>query len=251
MVSDCLFCWWFSTSTVCMADLINPWIGAPSAADGDLPSKINQDSDYDTFTICLSNKHTHRSQYMYLQNYLWYYTNLHIIRYFVGLLIFCLTSRSRICHLGYRDVTITGEGLHNLGLCSALRAFEQGGIFIVPHLLWHGASVFLVSSEGPPNSVVCYDTRGGCRGSILTHILTVIMMYCNKNTFNFISCRPLRIRDRTGSPHLHGYRKRRLNEADETKNRGPRSQQVWHNEDPSLLNRLSAEHRPKFIVCKG
>jgi ABC-type multidrug transport system permease subunit len=24
-------------------------------------------------------------------------------------------------------------------LCSALRAFEQGGIFIVPHLLWYGA----------------------------------------------------------------------------------------------------------------
>jgi hypothetical protein len=24
-----------------------------------------------------------------------------------------------------------------------LRAFEQGGIFIVPHLLWHGTSVFL------------------------------------------------------------------------------------------------------------
>jgi hypothetical protein len=33
------------------------------------------------------------------------------------------------------DVTIAGEGLKNLGLCSALRAFEQGGIFIVPHLL--------------------------------------------------------------------------------------------------------------------
>jgi hypothetical protein len=29
----------------------------------------------------------------------------------------------------------TGEGLPNLGLCSALTAFEQGGIFIVPHLL--------------------------------------------------------------------------------------------------------------------
>jgi hypothetical protein len=28
-----------------------------------------------------------------------------------------------------------GEGLENLGLSSALRAFEQGGIFIVPHLL--------------------------------------------------------------------------------------------------------------------
>jgi hypothetical protein len=33
------------------------------------------------------------------------------------------------------DVTYAGEGLSNLGLCSALRAFEQGGIFIVPHLL--------------------------------------------------------------------------------------------------------------------
>jgi hypothetical protein len=33
------------------------------------------------------------------------------------------------------DVTIAGEGLQNLGLCSALRAFDQGGIFIVPNLL--------------------------------------------------------------------------------------------------------------------
>jgi hypothetical protein len=32
-----------------------------------------------------------------------------------------------IFHL-YGDVTITGEGLQNLGLFSALRAFEQGGI---------------------------------------------------------------------------------------------------------------------------
>ena len=48
----------------------------------------------------------------------------------------------------------------NLGLCSALRAFEQGGIFIVPHLLWHGASVFPVSSEGPPHLVAFYDTQG-------------------------------------------------------------------------------------------
>jgi hypothetical protein len=35
----------------------------------------------------------------------------------------------------YGDATIAGEGLQNLDLCSALRAFEQGGIFIVPHLL--------------------------------------------------------------------------------------------------------------------
>ena len=28
--------------------------------------------------------------------------------------------------------------------------FEQGGIFIVPHLLRHGASVYTLSIEGPP-----------------------------------------------------------------------------------------------------
>jgi hypothetical protein len=32
-------------------------------------------------------------------------------------------------------VTIAGEWLQNLCVCSALKAFEQGGIFIVPHLL--------------------------------------------------------------------------------------------------------------------
>jgi hypothetical protein len=69
------------------------------------------------------------------------------------------TSCSRIFHL-YGEVTITGEGLQNLDLCSALRAFEQGGIFIVPHLLWHWASVFPVSSEGLPQSVAFYNTQG-------------------------------------------------------------------------------------------
>jgi hypothetical protein len=29
-----------------------------------------------------------------------------------------------------------------IGLCSALRAFERGGIFIVQHLLWHGTYFF-------------------------------------------------------------------------------------------------------------
>jgi hypothetical protein len=37
--------------------------------------------------------------------------------------------------LKYGDVTITDERLQNLGQCSALRAFEQEGVFIVPHLL--------------------------------------------------------------------------------------------------------------------
>jgi hypothetical protein len=46
------------------------------------------------------------------------------------------------------------------GLWSSLRAFEQGEIFIVPYLLWHGASVFPVSSEEPPHSVDSYDIEG-------------------------------------------------------------------------------------------
>jgi hypothetical protein len=33
------------------------------------------------------------------------------------------------------SLTIAGERLQNLILCLVLRAFEQGGIFIVPHLL--------------------------------------------------------------------------------------------------------------------
>jgi hypothetical protein len=70
-------------------------------------------------------------------------------------MIYGFTSRSRIFHV-YGDVAIAGDGVQNLGLCSALRAFEQWGIFIVPHLLWHGTSVFSVSSEG----VASYNTRG-------------------------------------------------------------------------------------------
>ena len=90
----------------------------------------------------------------------WYWTMMFMKDWLIDwLIIYGFTSRSRIFHL-YGDVTIAGEGLQNLGLCSALRAFEQGGIFIVPHLLWHGTSVFPVSSEGPPLSVAFYDTHG-------------------------------------------------------------------------------------------
>jgi hypothetical protein len=52
---------------------------------------------------------------------------IHSICLFVYLLLYVQHS--------YGDVTITGEGLQNLGLCSALKAFEQGGIFMVSHLL--------------------------------------------------------------------------------------------------------------------
>jgi hypothetical protein len=74
---------------------------------------------------------------------------------------------SRIFHL-YSDITTGGaERQQNLGLCSVLRAFDEGGVFIVPHQLRYGASVFLVSSEWPPRLVASYDTQ-----PILTWILT-------------------------------------------------------------------------------
>jgi hypothetical protein len=37
--------------------------------------------------------------------------------------------------LTHGDITIAGEGLQNIGLCSTFRAFEQRGVFIVPQLL--------------------------------------------------------------------------------------------------------------------
>jgi hypothetical protein len=50
------------------------------------------------------------------------------------LIFYGFTSRSRIFH-SYGDVTIAGERHQNLSLCSALGAFEQGGIFVIPLLL--------------------------------------------------------------------------------------------------------------------
>jgi hypothetical protein len=70
------------------------------------------------------------------------------------LIIYGFTSRSiwRRQHCRWRAAKFR--------TCSVLRAFEQGGIFIVSHLLWHGVSVFPVSSEGPPHSVASYNTQG-------------------------------------------------------------------------------------------
>jgi hypothetical protein len=55
---------------------------------------------------------------------------------------------------------VTGPQI--LGLCSALRVFKQGGIFIVPHLLQHGTSVYTVSSERPS------DERSVCQSFVYT-----------------------------------------------------------------------------------
>ena len=87
------------------------------------------------------------------------------------LIIHCFTSRSRIFHL-YGDVTITGEGLQNLGLCSALRAFEQGGIFYrATPAVTRGLGFSGLIRRTAPFSRLLRHTRG-CGGSILPRILT-------------------------------------------------------------------------------
>jgi hypothetical protein len=83
-----------------------------------------------------------------------------IVSFFTSRLIDYLRFYVPLVPLKYISLIWTRHLLQNLGLCSALRAFEQGGILIVPHLLWHGTSVFPASSEGPPYLVASYDTRG-------------------------------------------------------------------------------------------
>ena len=47
----------------------------------------------------------------------------------------------------YREIPLTSEGLQKLGLCSALATFEKKRWFFAPHLLWHGALIFEISSH--------------------------------------------------------------------------------------------------------
>jgi hypothetical protein len=59
----------------------------------------------------------------------------------------------------YRETSpLPVKGCKNVGLSSALSSFEQGGVFIVTHLLWHRTSVFPVSSEEPTHSFACHNT---------------------------------------------------------------------------------------------
>ena len=62
------------------------------------------------------------------------------IRFVCSLFVWGISPHSRIFQ-SYWDVTITGEGLH-FDLCSASMAIDQWMFFSVPHLLWHGASVY-------------------------------------------------------------------------------------------------------------
>jgi hypothetical protein len=72
------------------------------------------------------------------------------------LIIYCFTSRLRIFH-SYGDVAITGEGLGAQGLWAGRDLYRAT-------LLWHGVSVFPVSSKGQLHSVASYDTQGDVEG---------------------------------------------------------------------------------------
>ena len=81
-------------------------------------------------------------------------------------IIYGFTSRSRI-HL----LSIAGEGLQKLGLCSALKAFEQGGIFILQHLRFSG----LIRRTAPFCRILRHTRL--CGGSFLAQILCQYIEY--------------------------------------------------------------------------
>jgi hypothetical protein len=61
----------------------------------------------------------------------------------------------------YGDVTIAGERLQNLGLCSVLRTFEQEGIVIVPQCCDMGPWFFRSHPKNRPIQSP-FATHKGC-----------------------------------------------------------------------------------------
>jgi hypothetical protein len=72
----------------------------------------------------------------------------------------------------YEDVTITGEGLQNLGLCSALWALEHGRDLYraTPAMTWDFGFSGLIRRTTPFNRIL--RLARVCRGPFLTRILT-------------------------------------------------------------------------------
>ena len=90
----------------------------------------------------------------------------------IDILVFYVPLKSisliwRCDHYWWRAVNL------GLSLYSALRAFEQRAILVVPHLLRHGISVFPVSSKGRTALINrLLRLAMACRGPILIRILT-------------------------------------------------------------------------------
>jgi hypothetical protein len=84
--------------------------------------------------------------------------------------IYSVTSRSIIFHI-YGNVTIAGEWLQNIGLCWALRTFEQGGIFIVPYLLLHVTSFFFRKDRTIQSPLTIHEMMRGIHSNPDPHII--------------------------------------------------------------------------------
>jgi hypothetical protein len=87
--------------------------------------------------------------------------------YEIFFIYFCISELFWIFHL-YGDVIITGEGLQNLGA----QGLWAGRDLYQANLRWHRASVFPVSSQGPPPFNCLLRLARGCGGPILTKILS-------------------------------------------------------------------------------
>ena len=80
---------------------------------------------------------------------------------FVCLFVWSFSYNSRIFY-SFGDVTIAGEGLQILTYSLAIMAIEQWGFFSMPHLLWHGTSVYNGHLRGPVTHLLLSVWQWSC-----------------------------------------------------------------------------------------
>ena len=92
---------------------------------------------------------SHRSEICWIKHHQTPRTVMHTMLFlFVCLFVWGLSSHMRIFH-SYGDVIITGEGLQFFTFTRHSWQLSSEGFLSVPHLLWHGASVFNGHLRGP------------------------------------------------------------------------------------------------------
>ena len=90
----------------------------------------------------------------------------------VCLFVLSLSSHSSIFH-SFGDITIAGEGLQILTYARHL--WPLRGLFSLPHLQWHGASVYNGHLQGPVTLCRGWNSNtnpSACRANALTHCAT-------------------------------------------------------------------------------
>ena len=82
---------------------------------------------------------------------------------------YIVIDRFNLNHTAWKKkyVIISSEGLQNLGLGLRPVILKQGRIFIVPHPVWHGTSVFKVSIGVPPHWFAFNDMQGYSNSDLL------------------------------------------------------------------------------------